>query len=247
MSTLECITEGVTLPLFSTLFSKTFLILGFQLLITFIGARAALAFIRKLYNEGAAGVAASRTDFGDVDINIGWEFVGPYFFGLLILDILLFLLLMFYGIDNLKIGVPVFFAWSALAGAQVALALITVDEDLGARVLAITVLIALLAAVAGMYSGIDYSAAGKFLFYGLSGLIIFGIARQFMHIRRAAQRVFAFFGVMVFTGYLIFDFNHLHRLGRASVNDWHSAMSVSISLYLDVINLFFDLLDTLSR
>ncbi len=235
------------LPLFSTLFSKTFLILGSQLLITFMGARAALAFIRCIYAEGASGVTASRSDHGDIDIHIGWEFVGPYFFGLLILDILLFLFLMFYGIEDLRIGVPVFLAWSALAGAQVALALITVDENLGARVLAITVLIALLAAVFGMYSGLDFSLAGRLLCYGLTGLIMIGIARQFVHIRRTAQRVFALFGVAVFSGYMLFDFNHLHRLGRASVNDWHAAMSVSISLYLDVINLFFDLLDKLSR
>ena len=235
------------MPLFVTLFSKTFLILGSQLLIMLIGAKAALAFIRNLYAEGAAGVPASRSDHGGVDIRIGWEFIGPYFSGLLMLDIFLFLFLMFYGIENLRIGVPVFFTWSAIVGAQVALALVTFDADLGTRVLAIAVLIALLAALAGMYQGMASSALLKSLFFALTGLTIFGIMRLLLSIQRSAQRVSALFGVLAFTCYLLFDFHHLHRLGRASANNWHGAMSVSISVYLDVINLFFDLLDAISR
>ena len=51
-----------------------------------------------------------------------------------------------------------------------------------------------------------------------------------------------------FTGYLLYDF---HRLGQlndlAAANSWNIALRTSISLYLDVINLFLDLLDFLSR
>jgi FtsH-binding integral membrane protein len=232
---------------FNTLFSKTFIILGSQLLVTFIGAKLVLAYIRRLYAEGTDGIAATKDEAGELDIDISWVRVKPYFYGLLIADIALFLTLLFVGINDLTIGIPVFIAWSAVTGAQLALALISVDENLGARVLAITVNVTVLAALIAIYSGVDFSFLEKFLFFSLLGLIFFGMFRIFANIQGNIQRIATFFGVAVFTGYLLYDFNHLQKLGKTSVNDWHVAMSLSIDIYLDIINLFLHLLDLLSN
>ena len=57
----------------------------------------------------------------------------------------------------------------------------------------------------------------------------------------------AFFGVVVFTGYLLYDFNRLEKLNEnVGANTWPVAMDLSINIYLDIINLFLDLLDLLS-
>ena len=58
----------------------------------------------------------------------------------------------------------------------------------------------------------------------------------------------AFFGVVIFTGYLLFDFNRLAQLkAQETSNTWPVAMNLAISIYLDIINLFLDLLDLLSN
>lgn len=133
-----------------------------------------------------------------------------------------------------------------LTGVELALALISVDENLGAKVLGLTTSIVLIAAWFGVYSGIDFLFRGKFLFIGLLGLLLFNLARMFVSIRRGAQRISAAFGVLLFTGYLLFDFNRLKKLDEAGVNTWPAAMELSIGLYLDIINLFLELLDLLS-
>jgi len=58
----------------------------------------------------------------------------------------------------------------------------------------------------------------------------------------------AFFGVIIFTGYLLYDFNRLAKLEeQVGANTWTVAMEMSINIYLDIINLFLYLLDLLSE
>jgi FtsH-binding integral membrane protein len=72
--------------------------------------------------------------------------------------------------------------------------------------------------------------------------------RLFVAIPRAKQRIMAFFGVIIFTGYLLHDFNRLAKLeGRAEANTWSMAMDISINIYLDLINIFLQLLDLMSK
>jgi len=58
----------------------------------------------------------------------------------------------------------------------------------------------------------------------------------------------AFVGCIIFTGYLLFDFNHLAEAVKyKGYNTWPVAMDFTINIYLDVINLFIKLLDLLSH
>jgi predicted nucleic acid-binding protein len=57
-----------------------------------------------------------------------------------------------------------------------------------------------------------------------------------------------FKGVLTFTGYLLFDFNRLQKKARhLEANTWSSALDMALSLCLDVINLYLDLFDLLSK
>lgn len=193
-------------------------------------------------------ISGAIGDDGSLDMSLNWSVVQPYFWMLLLADFGVFLLLLLFGESSLAIGIPLFTLWSVLTGFELALCLVSVDENLGCKVLALTALITLAAGLVGAKSGIDFSMLNGVLFISLLMLILFGLVRIFFSIPRWIQRVSALFGVIVFIGYLMFDFNRLHQLNdQVSANTWAVAMRISIKIYLDIINLFLDLLDLLSK
>ena len=233
--------------MFESLYAKTFIILGVQLFITWAVTVIVIQQVRRLYYAGTVGVTASTNEEGILDLDLDWELIKPYFYGLLALDIVVFLLLLFKGQQNLILGIPLFSIWSILTGIELALVLISVDENLGAIILALTATITIGCALVGIFSGIDFGFMGVFLFVSLILLIAANLIRLFIAIPGAKQRIIAFFGVLVFTGYLLYDFNRLAKMNESiDANTWNNAMNLSISIYLDIINLFLNLLDLLS-
>ena len=231
-----------------TLYGKTFLILGSQLGVTWISTVLVLAVFRNLYYSRVAWVSGGIDERGNLDIDLDWETVKPYFWALLAIDFVVFLVLLFFGQSNLSLGIPLFTFWSILTGIELALCLISVDENLGAKVLALTALITCAAGLIGAQSGIDFSFLRAGLFGSLILLIVYGLVRIFFSIPRWIQRLWAFFGIVVFTGYLLYDFHRLSLLSEnEAANTWSAAMRISISIYLDIINLFLQLLDLLSK
>ncbi|GAB3552740.1 hypothetical protein GCM10027343_38660 [Noviherbaspirillum agri] len=234
--------------MFETLYGKTFSILVSQLGITWLSTVMLIGWLRRHYHARSAWVSGGVNEHGQLDLDLDWNAVQPYFWSLIVADFAVFLFLIFYGENNLGVGFPLFCIWSVLTGLMLALALVSVDENLGARVLALTALVTAGAGLYGVNTSTDFSFMRSGLFLALSLLIVFGFIRIFFQIPRWVQRIGAFCGVLVFTAYLVYDFNKLSALSRKdSANTWTAAMDISISLYLDIINLFLDLLDLLSK
>lgn len=237
-------------PLFESLFAKTFAILGSQLVVTWIFTLAVIGYVRHLYYEKTPGISATEGEQGQLDLEIDWSIssISPYFWIILVVDIGLFIVLLTAGRNNLLIGIPVFTLWSMLTGAELALSLISVDENLGSRVLGITAVLTLASALIAIYSGLDFSFLGTILFIALLGLLVGTTIRLFVLIDRGKQRVISFVGVVIFVGYLLFDFNRVAQLSEhPGANTWPVAMDIAIGIYLDIINLFLLLLDLLSE
>jgi FtsH-binding integral membrane protein len=231
-----------------TIYGKTFLVLGSQLALTWLSTVILLGVFRNLYYSKVSWIAGGINNDGNLDLDLDWETIKSYFWVLLGVNFTVFLILLFYGTTNLYLGIPLFSLWSILTGIELALCLISVDENLGGKVLALTTLITCAAGLVGATSGIDFSFLGAGLLISLLLLIIFGLIRIFFSIPRWIQRLLAFFGVVVFTGYLLYDFHRLSQLSEhASVNTWPAAVRISISIYLDIINLFLNFLDLLSK
>ena len=57
----------------------------------------------------------------------------------------------------------------------------------------------------------------------------------------------AYFGVLIFTGYLLYDFDMLEKQMNAGDESWSTAIKIAVNLYLDIINLFLDLLQILAE
>jgi len=93
-------------------------------------------------------------------------------------------------------------------------------------------------------SDIDFSFMWMFLFISLLILIVMWLLNIFIFKSKVFSLIKAYFWVIIFTGYLIYDFNTLEKM--ASDESWWTAISISVNLYLDIINLFLYILEILS-
>lgn len=166
----------------------------------------------------------------------------------LIGSIIVFLILLFWGINqSLAVSLSLFSVWSIMTGFQLEYVLLRVDHGVGRKVLALTASIVLGAALIGIYSHIDFNFLQIPLFIGLIGLLIFNTVSLFRSMTSTAQRLAAVFGVALFTLYLIFDFDALSQKDASGTNTWTAAMQMAIKIYLDIINLILQLITLLGH
>lgn len=86
----------------------------------------------------------------------------------------------------------------------------------------------------------DFSFLGGFLFVGLLGMIIVGLAGMFFNFSFNTT-LYAAIGVIIFSGYILFDTsNMLHRYRDEEY------VAATIALYLSFLNLFLLMLQLLS-
>lgn len=91
----------------------------------------------------------------------------------------------------------------------------------------------------------DFGFLGMFLFIALIILIIMGIANAIFFKSPLGMLIQSYFGVIIFTLYLIYDFNQLEKL--AGDETWGTAVDMAVNIYLDIINLFLDILYILAE
>lgn len=213
--------------MFETLMSKTFVLLSASLVCAYLGCVFAQNIFRKLIESQQ------------------FSKVKTYNWIAIIVDIIFFIILMF---TRKMMPVNMLFMGLFTFTSGFTLGLITlVAGDVAQKALGITALTTFATGLIAMYSGLDFAWLGKFLFIGLIGLIIVGIIGLFVKIKGALGKIYAFFGVIIFTGYLLYDFNKLAKVKMiADANNWETALDFAISLYLDIVNLFLYLIQLLS-
>ncbi|GMK56826.1 hypothetical protein CspeluHIS016_0306660 [Cutaneotrichosporon spelunceum] len=89
---------------------------------------------------------------------------------------------------------------------------------------------------------LDFSSFGPFLFGGVMGLIAAGIVGIFIPYSRTLDLVIACIGVVIFSGFVLYDTQMIMK--RLSVDE---AILGSLSLYLDLLNLFLYILRILNN
>jgi len=213
--------------MFETLMSKTFVLLSASLVCAYLGCLFAQNIFKKLIE------------------NQQFSKVKTYNWIAIIVDIIFFIILMF---TSKIMPVNMIFMGLFTFTSGFTLGLITlVAGDVAQKALGITALTTFATGLIAMYSGLDFAWLGKFLFIGLIGLIIVGIIGLFVKIKGTLGKIYASFGVIIFTGYLLYDFNKLAKVKMiADANNWETALDFAISLYLDIVNLFLYLIQLLS-
>lgn len=81
----------------------------------------------------------------------------------------------------------------------------------------------------------DFSGLGTFLFTGLILLLLASIANIFLRIP-AMELAIAAVGVMIFSGYILYDVQRIVKGGETNY------ITATLSIYLDIINIFIYLL-----
>jgi FtsH-binding integral membrane protein len=92
----------------------------------------------------------------------------------------------------------------------------------------------------------DFSFLGIFLWIALLALIVVEILNAFVFKSERKRVLYSYCGVVIFSLYLIYDFNYLEKAIAAGDNSWGTAVKIAVNLYLDIINLFIDLLEILA-
>ena len=96
------------------------------------------------------------------------------------------------------------------------------------------------------YIPTDFSFLGIFLFISLLALIVLEVLNSAVFKSKRRRIMYSYFGVVIFSLYLIYDFNSLEKAIAAGDNSWGTAVNIAVNLYLDIINLFLDLLQILA-
>lgn len=94
-------------------------------------------------------------------------------------------------------------------------------------------------------TSIDFSFLGGFLFISLIMLVVMGLLNIFFFRSKIFSLVRAYIGAVIFTLYLIYDFDRLEKM--AGDESWGTAIDIAVNIYLDIINLFLDLLEILAE
>jgi FtsH-binding integral membrane protein len=130
-------------------------------------------------------------------------------------------------------------------GPLLGVIMIQMDENDGLRILKLTVAITFLAALIGIYSGLDFSWLGFVLIIPLFLLVTWNFLNIFYNFSGWLKRSMGFFGSVIFTLYLLYDFNRLERAAENGVNNWNTAFEIGFSIYLNVLNLLLELLEAM--
>jgi FtsH-binding integral membrane protein len=243
--------------LFPTLFSKTFFILSAQLFVTWLTTHFVFLFFKRIdpklekvnpYTDTPKDENIFTHVAEDTDPDYRWIFSTWFFYLVIASNVGLFLVLLFWGINQpLGVSFSLFSGWSFLTSVELEYVLMNVEEGLGRKVLALTSIIVLGTALIGIYSHIDFGFLQLPLFIALSILLLFSFFNLFVSMDGVRQRLLSGFGVVIFTIYLVFDFNSVLKRENAGDNTWPDAMHLAIKIYLDIINLILRLLSLLGR
>ena len=150
----------------------------------------------------------------------------------------------------LLVGMTLFTLTNVCLGPILGWAMLMMDENDGMRALKITLIVTFVAGFIGysdFYSFAQNAYLTTIMGILLFGLVVFTFINLFRGFSRATTRYVAIGGAILFTLYIIVDFNRLIYLENLNVNDWNTAFYMSYTIYLDIINLLLDILDAMGN
>ncbi len=152
---------------------------------------------------------------------------------------------------NLWVGMTLFSISSFSFGPLLALVMLEMDENDGFTALKIVLVVTLITGFIGYGDFISFSESSGFglvLIISLFGLLIFNFSRYYMEFSRKAVRRSAIFGAILFSLFLLYDFNYIKMQSSIyAKNDWSTALEMAFILYLDIINLLLEILEAMGN
>ena len=217
------------------------------------------SYMLKVYNYMAAGLGitaltAVGTYSAAVDTSSGTTVLTPFgqtlFTGplmwVLILAQLGIVFFLSFRVNRMSVSAAqlTFWAYAALTGVTFASLGLVYTHDSIARVFLITAGTFGAMSLYGYTTKRDLTGLGSFLFMGLIGIIIASLVNLFFA-SSAMSFVISVVGVLVFTGLTAYDTQKIKEMyfeGDDAASMGRKAIMGALSLYLDFINLFLQLL-----
>ena len=158
---------------------------------------------------------------------------------------------LFFAATNISIltGMLLFTMQSVAFGILLSFLLLEMDENDGLRATKIVFFVTVLTGYIGysdIYSFSENVTLQVVLLLSLLALIAFSLIRTFIGFSRNVIRIKAIFGAIVFSLYLLIDFN-LIKKKEAISNDWNTAFEMAFTIYIDLMNLLLEILDAMSN
>ena len=97
------------------------------------------------------------------------------------------------------------------------------------------------------FSDTDFGFLGSFLFFALLGLIIVRLLKAWVIKDSSFSMIQTGIGIVIFTFYLIYDFNRLEKAMARGDESWGTAVDLAVSIYLDIVNLFLLILEAMAE
>ncbi|MBB3110248.1 FtsH-binding integral membrane protein [Paenibacillus phyllosphaerae] len=150
---------------------------------------------------------------------------------------LVLLISIFFLRRSTKIGYPLMYGFMLVSGATLQFSLSYYIAAIGSTVVIQTVAVAVI-----VYAGLaiyasrtkeDFRFLGGFLFASVIGLIVIGLMQFFIPFDGMMETVYSGFGLLVFIGYTLYDFN---RMAKEGFDESEIPLMV-VNIYLDLINM----------
>jgi modulator of FtsH protease len=198
---------------------------------------ARMAFLKKVY-----GLLALSLLSATVGAYIGRTFVTP---GLMFVLFIVEIALIFFALAVRRkpgLNLVALFAFTSVSGLTLGPVMVVYNAGAIQQALVLTVLIFGGLTLYVMTSRRDFSFLGGFLITGLIVILVGSLLNAFWFQNTTAEFMIAGGGVILFSGFILFDTSNILR--RYDVEDYTSA---TLSLYLDILNLFLFLLRLLNN
>lgn len=202
-----------------------------------------IQFLKKVYSVlfaqilATTGVAAMMTTAGVqawVQQN-QWAFIVPIFGSLVTMGFL------FWKRHSHPLNLILLGLFTVLEASSLGTVVAYVDQQVVLQALLLTTAVFLGLTLFTLQTRYDLSGLGPWLFGGLLFLVGAGFIQLFLPFNHAVDMAMASAGVLIFSGYIAYDTQMIQR--RLSPDEWVMAV---LSLYLDSINLFLNILRLLN-
>ncbi|KRE25178.1 Bax inhibitor-1/YccA family protein [Paenibacillus sp. Soil522] len=135
------------------------------------------------------------------------------------------------------VGYSLMYAFMIVSGAVLQFSLSYYIASMGTSIVIQTVAVAVIVyaglAIYATYTKEDFRFLGGFLFASLIGLVVLGLMQFFFPFGGMMETLYAGFGLLVFIGYTLYDFN---RMSKEGFDESEIPMMV-VNIYLDLVNM----------
>ncbi|ETW80690.1 hypothetical protein HETIRDRAFT_410024 [Heterobasidion irregulare TC 32-1] len=203
------------------------------------------AFVRKVYTILFSQILATTIVGGVISQSQStvfwvqthaWSFYVPLFGTLVVLGLL------YWKRHNHPLNIGLLSLFTVLEAFTLGVVTAFYDNVIVMQALLITTGVFLGLTLFTLQSKYDFSGLGPWLFGGLIALLMTGLVGVFLPFSRTMDLVFAIGGTLLFSGYVVYDTYIINS--RLSPDEY---IMGAISLYLDFINLFLNILRLLNN